>query len=53
MAFSFKRMDIPEVVLIEPEIYDDERGSFAETYKLSDFRQYGINKQFVQVNHSF
>ncbi len=53
MAFSFKRMDIPEVVLIEPETYGDERGSFAETYKLSDFSQYGINKQFVQVNHSF
>ncbi len=52
MAFSFKKMDIPEVIMIEPEIYDDERGSFAETYKLSDFKQFGIDKQFVQINHS-
>lgn len=52
MAFSFKRMDIPEVVLVEPVTYDDKRGSFAETYKLSDFSQFGIDKQFVQVNHS-
>ncbi len=52
MAFRFKRMDIPEVVLVEPVIYADNRGSFAETYKLSDFSQFGINKQFVQANHS-
>ncbi len=49
MSFSFKKMDIPEVVLIGHETYDDERGSFAEIYKHSDFRQFGINKQFIEL----
>lgn len=52
MTLNFQKMEIPEVVLVEPQIYNDERGSFAETYKLSDFKQFGIDKQFVQVNHS-
>ncbi len=52
MTLNFQKMKIPDVVLIEPEYYDDERGSFAETYKLSEFKQFGIDKQFVQVNQS-
>ena len=52
MPFSFKKMNIPEVIVVEPQIYNDERGLFTETYKLSDFKQFGIDKQFVQVNHS-
>lgn len=52
MPFSFKKLDIPDVVLIEPKSFTDERGYFAEIYKSSDFKQFGIDKQFVQVNHS-
>ncbi len=28
MTLNFQKMKIPDVVLIEPEYYDDERGSF-------------------------
>ncbi len=52
MSFNFKKLAIPDIILIEPKIYDDERGHFAEIYKFSDFKQFGIDKQFVQVNHS-
>ncbi len=52
MSFGLIKMDIPEVVLIEPETYSDERGVFTEKYKLSDFKQFGIDKQFVQFNHT-
>jgi len=52
MPFEFKRLEIPEVVLIKPRLIGDERGFFMETYKESDFAKFGIKDQFVQENHS-
>ena len=52
MPFSFKRLAIPDVVLIEPRVFPDERGFFMETYKYSDFAAFGIKERFVQDNHS-
>jgi dTDP-4-dehydrorhamnose 3,5-epimerase len=52
MPFHFKRLAIPEVILIEPKIFKDERGSFMETYKYSDFAPMGIKEHFVQDNYS-
>ena len=53
MAFIFERLSIPDVVLIKPKVFDDERGFFLETYKQSDFSDFGINSNFVQDNRSF
>lgn len=52
MPFSFKRLSIPEVFLIEPIIFNDERGFFMETYKFSDFSKFGIKENIIQENHS-
>jgi dTDP-4-dehydrorhamnose 3,5-epimerase len=52
MPFTFKRLSIPDVILIEPRIFADARGFFVETYKYSDFLNIGIREQFVQDNHS-
>ncbi|MBU0683339.1 MAG: dTDP-4-dehydrorhamnose 3,5-epimerase, partial [Candidatus Omnitrophica bacterium] len=52
MPFSFKPLKIREVVLIEPGIFEDARGFFVETYKLTDFSEFGIKNRFVQENHS-
>ena len=53
MPFNFKRFDnLPEVILIEPRVFPDERGWFAETYKKSEFGRQGIELDFVQDNHS-
>ena len=52
MPFLFTPLQIPEVVLIEPRVFPDERGFFLETYKLSDFCDNGICETFVQDNHS-
>jgi dTDP-4-dehydrorhamnose 3,5-epimerase len=52
MPFNFKRLAIPEVILIKPGIFSDARGFFAEIYKYSDFTQIGINEHFVQDNYS-
>ena len=53
MPFTFKKLDIPEVILIEPKIFHDERGFFSETYKESIFHKNGINVKFVQDNFSY
>ncbi|MCK4994924.1 MAG: dTDP-4-dehydrorhamnose 3,5-epimerase [Candidatus Omnitrophica bacterium] len=52
MGFNFKKLDIPEVVLITPDCFTDERGQFMELFKLSAFAECGIEKPFVQINHS-
>ena len=52
MSFKFYRLEIPDVVMIEPAIQRDDRGFFMETYKQSDFTSFGIKELFVQDNHS-
>ncbi len=52
MSFKFNRLEIPDVILIEPQVFEDERGFFMESYKESDFKGFGIDKKFVQDNHS-
>jgi len=50
---NFKRLEIPDVILVEFVRFSDERGFFAELYKRSDFLASGIPYDFVQVNLSF
>ena len=53
MAFTFSRLEIPDLLLISPRVHPDERGFFCETYKKSEFAANGIGVDFVQDNHSF
>ena len=43
---------IPDVKLIEPKVFGDERGFFMETWNDQTFREAGIAETFVQDNHS-
>ena len=43
---------IPDVIMIEPKIVEDERGFFLESYRESKFIEAGIMDIFVQENHS-
>lgn len=43
---------IPGLVLIEPKVFEDPRGFFAEVYRADLFAQNGIVQHFVQDNHS-
>jgi dTDP-4-dehydrorhamnose 3,5-epimerase len=52
MPFEFQRLDIPDLILVKPQVFRDERGFFLETYKQSDFSAHGIPEDFVQDNHS-
>jgi dTDP-4-dehydrorhamnose 3,5-epimerase len=49
---EFLPTNIPEVVIIQPRIFGDERGFFLETYQSERFAAAGISAQFVQDNHS-
>jgi dTDP-4-dehydrorhamnose 3,5-epimerase len=47
------KMEIQEVLIIEPRVYGDERGFFFESYNYRAFEQHtGLNPRFVQHNHS-
>ncbi len=52
MAFKFQRLEIPDVILIEAQAFEDQRGLFMESYKRSDFSANGIHDIFVQDNYS-
>jgi len=52
MPFNFKRLEIPEVVVVEAKSFSDERGFFLESFKESDFISNGIDTKFVQDNIS-
>ena len=43
---------IPDVKLIEPKVFGDERGFFMETWNEYAFSEAGIDANFVQDNHS-
>src|SRR6266567_1001827 len=44
---------LPGVLLLEPKIFEDERGFFLESYNQKTFADIGIREEFVQDNHSF
>ena len=52
MPFTFHKTKLKGVVLIEPQVFGDDRGFFLETYKKSDFLNNGIAVDFNQDNHS-
>ncbi|MDR6671384.1 dTDP-4-dehydrorhamnose 3,5-epimerase [Rhizobium sp. 1399] len=48
-----KKTAIPDVLVIEPRTYTDDRGFFYESFNQSDFcRATGLSVTFVQDNHS-
>lgn len=49
---KFTPLSIPGLVLIEPQVFGDDRGFFLETYSKKEFADNGINVDFVQDNHS-
>ena len=44
--FTFTETEIPGVVVIEPQVFGDDRGYFMETYQKDQFAAAGIDKEF-------
>src|SRR5438045_9350316 len=40
-------------LVLEPTVFEDERGFFLESYSERSFREVGIAERFVQDNHSY
>jgi dTDP-4-dehydrorhamnose 3,5-epimerase len=51
-AMKFIATPIDGVVLIEPQVFGDQRGFFMETWQGKKFAEAGIDAEFVQDNHS-
>lgn len=49
---KFTPTSLPEVIIVEPRVFRDERGFFLETYQQRTFHDGGIEAMFVQDNHS-
>jgi dTDP-4-dehydrorhamnose 3,5-epimerase len=43
---------IPGAMIIDPDVFGDERGFFLESFNLREMRRIGIDANFVQDNHS-
>ena len=52
MNFEFEPQAIPEVILVKPRIFGDDRGFFLESYKEENFKANGIPVDFMQDNRS-
>ncbi|MBW2382519.1 MAG: dTDP-4-dehydrorhamnose 3,5-epimerase [Deltaproteobacteria bacterium] len=49
---KFRKTEISGVVLVEPDMHRDERGFFLESYHQRKYADGGIDRLFVQDNHS-
>lgn len=49
---DYKKLAIPDVVLLSPKVFGDERGFFMETFRHEEFIRHCGDYQFVQDNHS-
>ncbi len=49
---KFAPTALPDVLLIEPEVFGDKRGFFFEVYREEQFHKVGITDHFIQDNHS-
>ena len=49
---QFTPTRLPDVILIEPQVFEDERGFFMETFQAQKFTEAGLPTVYVQDNHS-
>lgn len=52
MPFTIEATEIPEVRIVRPRVFPDERGWFLEVLQLDVFAELGLPTRFVQVNQS-
>jgi dTDP-4-dehydrorhamnose 3,5-epimerase len=49
---KLKRTRLPDVMVLEPRVFVDDRGFFLESYNQQTFAELDLTKPFVQDNHS-
>jgi len=46
------KTEIPDLLIIQPKVFEDERGYFFESFNNNEFKKHGLNIDFVQDNES-
>lgn len=46
------KTELPEILLVKPDVFSDNRGWFMETYSYERYKKFGIDVKFVQDNRS-
>ena len=49
---NIRPSSIPDVLIIEPTVFPDNRGFFMETWHAERYAEHGLDEKFVQDNHS-
>ena len=49
---EFQQLSIPDIILVKPTLFEDQRGFFMESYHIEKFKAGGIESNFVQDNHA-
>ena len=52
MQMKIESEHLNGLVVLVPEVFEDERGFFMETYRADQFKELGLPHEFVQDNHS-
>jgi dTDP-4-dehydrorhamnose 3,5-epimerase len=52
MEMRIESRALGDVVILAPEVFQDERGFFLEVFRADQFQQLGLPTSFVQENHS-
>src|SRR6476661_10782989 len=52
MEFKVEQTGVRDLLIITPDIFQDDRGFFTEAYRKDKFSEFGLNLEFVQDNHS-
>ncbi len=53
MSMNVTTTEIPDVLILEPKVFGDDRGFFYESFNARRFEELtGVKRQFVQDNHS-
>ena len=48
----YTQMNIPDIILMEPDVFGDHRGFFMEIFRDNEFKKNAAEVDFVQENHS-
>lgn len=52
MQLKIEKTPIKDLIIVIPEVFEDKRGFFMETYRADQFKELGLPTAFVQDNHS-
>jgi dTDP-4-dehydrorhamnose 3,5-epimerase len=53
MPLKIESRHLGEIAVLAPQVFEDERGYFMETFRADTFKDLGLPPSFVQENHSY